>query len=214
MPSDDCALHPAHESVAWLLLLRHAPSTWNAARRRQGWADPPLTAAAQALVRHWPVPRCLRAAVSSDLQRAWATAALIAAGAGWRPVATHPALREQDQGTWTGLTKPQITQRWPDALRERPRRPLHGETVDAVWERVVAALTRIARQHTGRCTLVVIHHEVIRVIERALGVEAATVPHLEGRRLRVEPGLAATPAVLTAGQPTAGRYAAAAGEPT
>jgi broad specificity phosphatase PhoE len=175
--------------VAWLLLLRHAPSTWNAARRRQGWADPPLTAA------------------------------LIAAGAGWRPVATHRALREQDQGTWTGLTKPQITQRWPDALRERPRRPLHGETVDAVWERVVAALTRIGRQHAGWCTLVVTHHEVIRVIERALVVDAATVPHLEGRWLRGEPGLAATPAALTAGEPTAGeptagRYTAAAGEPT
>ena len=213
MPSDDCALHPADESVAWLLLLRHAPSTWNAARRRQGWADPPLTAAAAVSVQHWAIPGCLHAAASSDLQRAWATAALIAARAGWGPVATHRALREQDQGAWTGLTKAQIAQRWPGALRERPRRPLHGETVDAVWERVVAALTRIGRQHAGRCTLVVTHHEVIRAVERTLGVDTAAVPHLAGRWLRVEPGLGATPAGLTAGEPTAGRHVAAAGEP-
>jgi broad specificity phosphatase PhoE len=154
----------------------------------------------------------LSAAVSSDLQRAWLTAVLIAERAGWGPVATDPALREQDQGAWTGLTKAQITQRWPDALRERPRRPPHGEPVDAVRERVVAALTRIARQHAGQCTLVVTHLEVIRVIERALDVNATTVPHLEGRWLRIEPGRGATPVSLAAGEPTTGRYDTAAVE--
>jgi broad specificity phosphatase PhoE len=214
VPSGECTLHPADESVAWLLLLRHAPSAWNAAHRRQGWADPPLTEPARMSVHRWAIPGCLRAAVSSDLQRARTTAALIAERAGWGPVATHRALREQDQGAWTGLTKAQITQRWPDALRERPRRPLSGETIDAVRERVVVALTRIARQHAGQCTLVVTHLEVIRVFERTLGVDAPTVPHLEGRWLRIEPGQEATPVTLAAGEPTAGRYGTAAVEST
>jgi broad specificity phosphatase PhoE len=166
------------------------------------------------LVHRWTIPGCLRAAVSSDLQRAWATAALIARRAGWGPVVTHRALREQDQGAWTGLTKTQITQAWPDALREKPRRPMHGETADAVWERVVAGLTQIARQHPRQCTLVVTHLEVIRVLERALGVTAVTVPHLEGRWLRIEPGQGATPVALAAGEPTAGRHSTASVEPT
>jgi hypothetical protein len=73
-----CPLHPADESTAWLLLLRHAPSIWNDAQRRQGWADPPLTRAAAAAAQQWSPsrPPCLRAASSSDLRRASQTARL------------------------------------------------------------------------------------------------------------------------------------------
>jgi probable phosphoglycerate mutase len=206
-----CQLHPADESTAWLLLLRHAPSSWNDAQRRQGWADPPLTKAAAAAARQWSVsrPPCLRAAASSDLRRARETARLIAEHAHWPDVAQYRALREQDQGAWTGLTKAQIKQRWPGAMRERPRRPLGGETADAVLDRVLPALSQIGWDNRGACTLVVTHSEVIRIVERALGSGAAVVPHLEGRWLRVDlrASVAGSIGALAAGELTPGRLA-------
>ena len=66
------------------------------------------------------------------------------------------------------------------------RRPLGGETADAVLGRVVPALSQIGWDNPGACTLVVTHGEVIRIVERALGSGASAVPHLEGRWLRVD----------------------------
>ena len=207
MRPDDCSLHPAGDASAWLLLLRHAPSSWNDEQRRQGWADPPLTATAVESIRDWPVPSCLRAAVASDLRRADDTATLIATRAGWPPVAVRRTLREQDQGAWTGLTKAQIKKRWPGAMRDTPRRPLDGETIDAVLARVVPTLSELAAQHRGNCTLVVTHHEVIRAVERALGLDAPAVPHLEGRWLHVDlrDEVIGTIDALSAGELTDGR---------
>lgn len=206
-----CPLHPADEATAWLLLLRHAPSTWNDAQRRQGWADPPLTKAAAAAARRWSAsrPPCLGAAASSDLRRASQTARLIAEHARWPDVAQYHGLREQDQGAWTGLTKAQIKQRWPGAMRERPRRPRGGETVDAVLDRVVPALSRIGWDNRGACTLVVTHGELIRIVERALGSDVAAVAHLEGRWLRVDlrASVAGSIGAFAVGELTPGRLA-------
>ena len=206
-----CPFHPADESTAWLLLLRHAPSSWNDAQRRQGWADPPLTKAAAAAVRQWSLslPPCLRAAASSDLRRALQTARLIAEHAHWPDVAQYRALREQDQGAWTGLTKAQIKRRWPGAMQERPRRPRGGETADAVLDRVVPALSQVGWDNRGACTLVVTHGEVIRIVERALGSDVAAVPHLEGRWLRVDlrASVAGSIAAFALREPTSGRLA-------
>lgn len=206
-----CPLHPADESTAWLLLLRHAPSSWNDAERRQGWADPPLTEAAATAARLWSVtrPPCLRAAASSDLRRARDTARLIAEHARWPEVALYRGLCEQDQGAWTGLTKAEIKRRWPGAMRERPRRPLGGETADAVLDRVLPVLSRIGSDNRGTCTLVVTHSEVIRIIERAVGADAAVVPPLEGRWLRVELQTRGTRSIgiFAAGEVTPGRLA-------
>ena len=66
-----------------LLLVRHGESTWNAARRWQGWADPPLSD----LGRRQAVEAAARLAdldlgdrvVASDLRRAIETAELLAA---------------------------------------------------------------------------------------------------------------------------------------
>ena len=209
-----CPLHPADESAAWLLLLRHAPSIWNDEERRQGWADPPLTKAAAAAARQWSAsrPPCLRAAASSDLRRASQTARLIAEHARWPGVTRYPELREQDQGAWTGLTKAQIKERWPGAMRERPRRPLGGETADAVLDRVVPALSQIGWDNRGACTLVVTHGEVIRIVERALGSDVAAVPHLEGRWLCVDlrASVAGSIGAFAAGELTPGRLAGTA----
>jgi len=134
---------------------------------------------------------------------------VIAEHAHWPEVALYRALCEQDQGAWTGLTKAEIKRRWPGAMRERPRRPLGGESADAVLDRVLPVLSQIGSDNRGRCTLVVTHSEVIRIIERAVGSDAAVVPPLEGRWLRVDLQTRGTGSIgiFAAGGLTPGRLA-------
>jgi broad specificity phosphatase PhoE len=198
-----------------VLLLRHAPTRWNDAQRRQGWADQPLTDAARRAARAWAdhVPAQFSSVVSSDLKRSSETAQIIAASLAVDDVESMPGLREQDQGAWTGLTKEQIKRRWPERLRERPRRPVDGEPGEVVLERVLATLGQIARSHRGRCVLIVTHSGVIHALERAAGVDAPPVPYLEGRWFTVpvpaEPNSSMSANSLVPGALTAGRRALA-----
>jgi broad specificity phosphatase PhoE len=170
-----------------VLLLRHAHTSWSHWGRRQGWADLPLTAEGRRAARRWAssIDVEFAAVVASDLQRAQQTAQIIARELRARGVVTLVGLREQNQGAWTGLTKDQIKRRWPDRLRERPRRPVGGEPPELVLERVLATLGSVAAAHRGRSVLAIAHSDVIRTLELSLGVDAPPVPHLEGRWLRI-----------------------------
>jgi probable phosphoglycerate mutase len=194
-----------------VLLLRHAPTRWNEDQRRQGWADQPLTDAARRAARAWAdhVPASFSSVVCSDLRRSRETAQIIATSLALDDVEAMPGLREQHQGAWTGLTKEQIKRRWPERLRERPRRPVDGESGESVLGRVLATLAQIAAAHRGRCLLIVTHSGVIHALERAAGVDAPPVPYLEGRWFRLlaagEPEGVSSAGLLVAGELTAGR---------
>jgi broad specificity phosphatase PhoE len=143
-----------------ILLARHGETDWNREGRWQGWADPPLNdtgraqAGALALeLRATPFD----AAYSSDLRRASETAAIVAAPHGV-PVVLDRDLREIDVGSWSGLTRAEIAERFPDG-----RRP-DGETHEQQATRVRAAVVRIAREHPGARVLVVGHGGTIRSI--------------------------------------------------
>jgi broad specificity phosphatase PhoE len=168
-------------------MLRHAPTSWNDLGRRQGRADHPLTPDGRRAAQTWAGRQDVEfaAVVASDLQRAHETAHIIAVALGLGDVVGLVGLREQDQGAWTGLTKEQIRRRWPDLMRERPRRPVDGEAPEDVLVRVLASLGGIAAAYEGRCVLAISHSEVIRTLEHAIGVDAPPVPQLEGRWLRV-----------------------------
>jgi broad specificity phosphatase PhoE len=200
-----------------VLLLRHAATSWNDHIRRQGWADQPLTPAGRRPAAKWAkfAPTEFSVVCSSDLERARDTAQIIAAALGLAVVHELSALREQDQGEWTGMTKDEIKLRWPERMRERPRRPVGGEPPEAVISRVQLALKRLAAAHPGRRVLAVTHSEVIRTLERALPVPTPPVPHLEGRWLRVQAHSASQlePSVegLGPAELSAGRVGVAAG---
>jgi broad specificity phosphatase PhoE len=200
-----------------VLLLRHAATGWNDSRRRQGWADEPLTDAARRATAAWAdrAPASLSTVACSDLRRAVETAEIIAASLALEDVEAMRGLREQHQGAWTGLTKEQIKLRWPERLRERPRRPVDGESAETVLRRVLAALGHIATVHQGRCVLIVTHNGVIHTLERAAGVDAPPVPHLEGRWFRVlsptDSSSAVSVSSLLVGELTAGRRGPAGG---
>ena len=153
-----------------ILLARHGETDWNREGRWQGWADPPLnelgrrqaTTLADEL-RETPFD----AVYTSDLKRAHQTAEIVAAPHGV-PVVADPQLREIDIGSWSGLTKPEIEERFPDG--ERP----DGETRDQHAARVVAAVERIAREHPGERILIVTHGGTMHRLVDAAGAENVT----------------------------------------
>jgi phosphoserine phosphatase len=175
--------------VTTILIARHGQSDWNQEKRWQGHADRPLTERgreqAQALADRLAHIE-LDAVYSSDLQRARDTAALVAESQGLE-VQQLPELREVDVGSWSGLTRAEAEERFPEGfMRWRDGYPgwRDGETYEAMTDRVLGAIDRIAAEHEGRRVLVVSHGGPIRAIHAAaLGLDVHAY-----RRLRpVEP---------------------------
>jgi probable phosphoglycerate mutase len=164
-----------------LLLVRHGESTWNADGRWQGQADPPLSergreqaaAAARAV-------GTVDAIVTSDLERAADTGAIIARLLGIEPVLTEPRLRERDAGPLSGMTRPEIHERYPGLLPDdpvayqpgpdgHPAWPEGWEPDDALWDRVEIALLALGRLVPEGDVLAVTHGGVMYAVERRLG---------------------------------------------
>jgi probable phosphoglycerate mutase len=188
-----------------LLLVRHGQSTWNAAARWQGQADPPLSdlGRLQAKLAATALPDVmggpLDAIWSSDLQRAADTARIIAAELGPIPVRLDPGLRERDAGEWSGLTREDIDARYPGYLEppekgsgfaasgRRPRPP-GWEPDEALLGRAVEAFGRIAAAAPGASVLAVTHGGLIYVVEDAFGATHARLANAEGRWVIVDGG--------------------------
>jgi probable phosphoglycerate mutase len=132
-----------------LVLLRHGRTAWNAERRFQGQADPPLDEVGRAQA--YEVAAMVLALgpsriVSSDLQRALVTAQIVAEACGL-PLTSDPRFRERSLGHWEGLTREEVEERYPDefadwlAGRDVSRRG--GETRAEVATRARAAFDEI-----------------------------------------------------------------------
>lgn len=198
------------------LVVRHARSTWNASGRWQGQADPPLSADGEELcLRAAAGLEPFDLVITSDLERARRTAELltvqppramvprgpVAAPTGLaeprvvaeRPAATappvvvEPYLREFHVGSWSGLTRAEIQQRWPSELAlfdsgVLPAAP-GGETREGFDARVLEAARRVAHliaDRGAKRTLVVTHGGVIRSLVRSSGRPERHVPNLAG----------------------------------
>ncbi len=171
-----------------VLTVRHGQSAWNALGRWQGQADPPLSelGVLQACSVADVVSSMVRldAIVSSDLERARATALLIAQCCGLDPPQVDRRVRERHAGEWTGLTRPEIEARFPGYLAER-RTPPGWEHDDDVIVRAHAALDDLRRMHPAGVVLLVTHAGVIRALERGAGLEDGLVANLGGRWFEV-----------------------------
>ena len=181
-----------------VLLVRHGQSTWNESGRWQGWADPPLTALGRQQARAAATAiGAVDAVVASDLLRAVATAVVISEAIGIGPVVVEPGLKERDVGEWTGCTRAEIAERWPDAYAQlvaaaggaAPVTPPGGEPPEVVVQRATAALGRIADLvGPDGDAVAVTHGGVIRSIERHLGREPGPIPNLGALWVEVGPG--------------------------
>jgi broad specificity phosphatase PhoE len=132
-----------------LVILRHGRTAWNAERRYQGQADPPLDEVGQAQALQ--VAGLIAAMhpdvlISSDLQRARSTAEQVAELTGLATV-TDERLRERNLGHWQGLTRDEVARRYPDeyadwlAGRDVTRRG--GETRQQVADRACALVSEL-----------------------------------------------------------------------
>lgn len=172
-----------------ILLARHGESDWNRDQRWQGHADRPLThlgrEQARALADRLAATE-LDAVYSSDLERARETAAIVAEPH-QLPVKELPDLREVDVGSWSGLTRAEAEERFPNAFRrwtEGEEGWDDGETYEQLSERVVSAVLAIAARHPRDRVLLVAHGGSIRAVHAAaLGVDV----HAYRRTQRVEP---------------------------
>jgi broad specificity phosphatase PhoE len=164
-----------------LLLVRHGQSIWNAERRWQGQADPPLSGhgreqAYQAAANLGTVDVVL----SSPQVRALETAAIIAEQIGVGPVQVVEELRERNAGVWSGLTTDEIEQRWPGWI-DSPQRPDGWEHDTDLLVRALGALDSIVAAFRGATLLVISHGGVILVVEDHLRVRHGRIPNLHGR---------------------------------
>jgi len=169
--------------VTTILLARHGETDWNREGRFQGWADPPLNATGCAQAVELSVELMaedLAAVYSSPLRRAYETAEVVAASRGLEPV-TVDALREVDVGSWSGLTRAEIEQRFPDQYARwlgYGQGWEDGETYEQMAERVVRALLELAEERDGKRILAVTHGGPIR----AASAFADRVSYAEARR--------------------------------
>jgi 2,3-bisphosphoglycerate-dependent phosphoglycerate mutase len=153
--------------VTTLLLARHGETDWNRELRIQGSSDIELNELgrrqAQFLAQEL-TDVDLDAIYSSDLTRARATAAAVAATHDLE-VNLDSRLRERSFGSWEGLTREDIST-FPTGSRH------DGESDDEVRGRVLAAVEEIAANHPGEQVLIVSHGGALNTLwHHALGVK-------------------------------------------
>jgi len=161
-----------------VILVRHGETEWNRDLRYQGKTDIELSPRGEEqarLLAERLAHQKIHAIYSSDLKRAWATAAAIAACHGLDVVA-EPRLREMGFGVWEGLTHSEIQGRFPEEMVRWEADPLSetppgGESMGQVVERVIETLRDIVRRHPGEVVLIVAHGVSLRALLcKALGI--------------------------------------------
>jgi broad specificity phosphatase PhoE len=170
--------------VTTILLARHGETDWNRAGRFQGHADPPLNRRGRSQAVELSVALKadeLVAVYSSPLRRALETAEVVAASHSLEPVPVD-GLREVDVGSWSGLTRAEVEERFPDQFArwlDYGQGWEDGETYEEMGRRAVAALLELATAHDGERVLAVTHGGPIR----AAFAFADGTTHAEARRL-------------------------------
>ena len=153
-----------------ILLARHGETDWNRVGRWQGHADPPLNDAGRTQAAELAERLAgdgIAAIYSSDLMRASQTARVVADRLGLA-VVEDAGLREIDVGSWSGLTRAEVEQRFPQGYARWLGGEIghDGETREELTERVVGAVEQIAAEHPEGTILVVTHGGAIRAIRR------------------------------------------------
>ena len=154
-----------------LILVRHGETTWNIEMRYQGQTDISLTANGieqAGKVEQRLADEKIAAVYSSDLSRAFVTAAQIAAVHGL-DVLTRRDLREISFGDWEGMTYDSLDL---DGVGTGNRLFSHpaeieipgGETFFEVQQRMMEALRELAQRHEGQTVVIVSHGAAIRTV--------------------------------------------------
>ena len=144
-----------------LMILRHAPTAWNAEKRIQGRTDVPLSPAGRAMAATWRLPEQTAGwqCVTSPLVRAVETARLMRLAP-----APLDALIEMDWGALEGRTLPEIRAEGGETFAAEEARgldfcPPGGESPREVGARALAGLQTIETD-----AVIVTHKGVLRAL--------------------------------------------------
>ncbi|MFD9357380.1 histidine phosphatase family protein [Streptomyces sp. NPDC060031] len=171
---------PSGKTGRKIVLWRHGQTAWNLERRFQGSTDIELTQTGVAQARR--AARLLASLkpdtiIASDLRRASATAAELAAVTGL-PVTHSAALRETYAGEWQGLTHDEIVKKYGEQYaawkRGEPVRRGGGELETEVADRAAPVVLSHADRLPESGTLVVVSHggAIRTTIGRLLGLDS------------------------------------------
>jgi len=156
-----------------LCIVRHGETAWNAEHRVQGQLDVPLNGIgqAQALAASKILSKeKFDAIYSSDLSRARQTAEPTAGFLSMKIIFDRD-LRERHYGIFERLTYAEVKVRYPeDYARFDARDPEYafrtGEKLQDFYDRSIAVISRIAKQHEGQHVLVFTHGGVLDMFYR------------------------------------------------
>jgi probable phosphoglycerate mutase len=155
-----------------IYLARHGQTDWNAQRRWQGHADPPLNQAGrrESLALGASLAgRGISRVYCSDLERARETAEIVGRAL-WVELELDERLREVDVGEWSGLTLAEVEELYPEGFARRRAGGTGwttGEPFELMAARVVEALADIATRHAGAAVLAVSHGGPLRAVSEA-----------------------------------------------
>ena len=161
-----------------LVLIRHGQTDWNVAGRWQGEADIPLNEngrlqaqkVAQRL-KNWS----LQALISSDLQRAAATAQAIGEVCGLTPIYSA-AWQERAVGDFSGMTGAQAREKYPDVFSATKSiggvlNPPNGEQFTDFHRRAITAYETAVSEYDGQTIAIVSHGATLAIIlSQVIGV--------------------------------------------
>lgn len=177
-------------------LIRHTETAWNKEGRLQGQIDVPLSCVGYShayLIGSWLASKNITALYSSDLSRAYVTAALIASQLNLVP-AQDCRLREIDAGIWSGLYTRDLIQKQREAWlswRHGYTAPDYGETYLALQTRSMEVLNQLSLQYRDARIAIVSHSGAIRTIlasiigatmeevERSVAISAGSITTIE-----------------------------------
>ena len=154
-----------------ILLARHGETVYNVEGRWQGQSDSPLTdrgrAQARELARALAQER-VAAIYTSDLGRAYSTAAIVAASHGME-VTRDERLREVHVGAWSGLGRHEIDHAFPGGLHQWATTPSRyvipgGEAIHQAEQRALAFFADRMPEHEGETIVVISHGALCQVI--------------------------------------------------
>ena len=153
-----------------MIFVRHGQTKWNAEERLQGQLDAELSELGFRQARQTAealADKVVDSIYSSDLQRAYVTAEIIAEKHGL-PVTRQPVLREVCLGEWQGLSLAEVAARYPteyEAYRTDPmaNRPPGAERIESLISRVRGFIEGAVQGNLiGKTIVVVTHGGIIR----------------------------------------------------
>jgi len=159
---------------AYVCIARHGETDWNIAGILQGWTDVPINdqgrRQAYELVGGFSHAKFSKI-YSSPLIRSLETAEIIARSLRLDPPECHEGLKERNFGVIQGIPKSELADLNPVLLQQiLKRNPAidfeEGESMDEFADRVLDALSSIARPNAGKRILAITHGWVMDVITR------------------------------------------------